>query len=150
MSSFIQFFPLLLNVLIIKKDETVFYNQRIAVSSSGRLANICVKHVIAWECTAGGITQRRDYPLSSTAAIVSPRDTSCLIDDFTLLLVNNNPGGHIFQIWDLPQDGPASLKCFAESTGKTEIAFTIAHGSHFVVTATQEGLHIWDVTQKGY
>ena len=143
--------PQVFDILLLIQDKSVLRDLRLAVANDKYLVGIGVKRIVVWDIVPQGLGEPRQYALESSPSIASPKDWSCLIGN-RLLLVNNNPGGHLFQVWSIPPaNGPApTLECFAESIDNTELIFTIDHNDNYVVASTKENIYFWDITQEMY
>ena len=57
-----------------------------------------------------------------------------------VVIVNNSPGGHIFQVWDV---AAGALCCYAENASATETYMVDANEDGVVVATNRDGLTVW-------
>jgi len=134
----------------IPQDTKIFSDLRVAVANEEYLIAIGVKKMYVWSITATDLSDPYEYSLEAFVSIASPRDKTCLINN-RLLLINNNPGGHLFQVWTLPSsvDDEPVLDCYAESEKNTEILYNIDHTENYVVATLNDSIQVWNIKKKG-
>ena len=104
-----------------------------------------------WNINSTSLSEPREYPLEASPSIASPKDKTCLINN-RLLLINNNPGGHLFQVWTLPEDPDDNpvLDCYAESMNNTDFLYNIDYNEEYVVAATKDCIQLWNIKQEKF
>jgi len=116
---------------------------RRVLANSLLIVGIAPKRIIVWQ--RGSMTTEPPRIIDTSSApkqIVSTSEMSTLADDTRLVLVNTNPSGHLFQVWDL---ATGELAAFAENLSKVETFFAFGCNAEGTVAgACREGLYIWN------
>jgi len=116
---------------------------RRVVANSLLIVGIAPKKIIVWQ--RRNMTTEAPRVIDTSGApkqIVSTSEMSTLIGDTRVILVNTNPSGHLFQVWDLVT---GELAAYAENLSKVETFFAFGCNAEGVVAgACREGLYIWN------
>jgi len=116
---------------------------RRVLANSLLIVGVAPKRIIVWQRRSMTAEPPRIIDTSGAPKqIVSTSEMSSLIGDTRVVLVNTNPNGHLFQVWDLVT---GELAAYAENPSKVETFFAFGCNAEGVVAgACREGLYIWD------
>jgi len=118
---------------------------RRVLANSLLIVGIAPKRIIVWQRRS--MTTEPPHIIDTSNApvqIVSTSEMSSFIGDTRLVLVNTNPSGHLFQVWDLVT---GELAAYAENLSKVETFFAFGCNAEGVVAgACREGLYIWNTS----
>jgi len=116
---------------------------RRVLANSLLIVGIAPKRIIVWQRRS--MTTEPPHIIDTSSApvqIVSTSEMSAFIGETRLVLVNTNPSGHLFQVWDLIT---GELAAYAENLSKVETFFAFGcNESGTVAGACREGLYIWN------
>jgi len=116
---------------------------RRVLANSLLIVGIAPKRIIVWQRRS--MTTEPPHIIDTSSApvqIVSTSEMSSFIGETRLVLVNTNPSGHLFQVWDLIT---GELAAYAENLSKVETFFAFGcNESGTVAGACREGLYIWN------
>jgi len=116
---------------------------RRVIANSLLIVGIAPKKIIVWQRRSMTTEPPRIIDTSGAPKqIVSTSEMSTLASDTRLILVNTNPNGHLFQVWDL---ATGELAAYAENLSKVETFFAFgANAEGTIAGACREGLYIWN------
>jgi len=116
---------------------------RRVLANSLLIVGVAPKRIIVWQRRSMTAEPPRIIDTSGAPKqIVSTSEMSSLIGDTRVVLVNTNPNGHLFQVWDL---ATGELAAYAENLSKVETFFAFgSNASGTVAGACREGLYIWN------
>jgi len=118
---------------------------RRVLANSLLIVGVAPKRIIVWQRRS--MTTEPPHIIDTSAApvqIVSTSEMSAFIGDTRLVLVNTNPSGHLFQVWDLIT---GELAAYAENLSKVETFFAFGCNAEGTVAgACREGLYIWNTS----
>jgi len=116
---------------------------RRVLANSLLIVGVAPKRIIVWQRRS--MTTEPPHIIDTSNApvqIVSTSEMSSFIGDTRLVLVNTNPSGHLFQVWDLIT---GELAAYAENLSKVETFFAFGCNAEGTVAgACREGLYIWN------
>ena len=75
---------------------------RRVLANSAVIVGVAPKRIVVW--ARDTIATQQPRIIDTTAApmqIMSTSEMSALVSDTRLVLMNTNPSGHLFQVWDL-------------------------------------------------
>jgi len=118
---------------------------RRVLANSLLIVGVAPKRIIVWQRRS--MTTEPPHIIDTSNApvqIVSTSEMSAFIGDTRLVLVNTNPSGHLFQVWDL---STGELAAYAENLSKVETFFAFGCNAEGTIAgACREGLYIWNTT----
>eukprot|EP01105_Mastigella_eilhardi_P005451 TRINITY_DN17154_c0_g1_i1.p1 TRINITY_DN17154_c0_g1~~TRINITY_DN17154_c0_g1_i1.p1 ORF type:complete len:687 (+),score=180.50 TRINITY_DN17154_c0_g1_i1:62-2062(+) len=153
----------LIQVYDIEGKQTSHYSQykdivsgfRCILADNKNIIGVSIKKLTVWERDKMKKDGEPDQASESAPHTVELEGAPCiaaihdqkslLLSDNRVILVNNNPGGHLFQVWDFLK---GELLGYAENPSKTESAVTFAHHKDLIVTSVKDALHIWNIAGK--
>jgi len=116
---------------------------RRVIANSLLIVGIAPKRIIVWQRRS--MTTEPPHIIDTSSApvqIVSTSEMSAFIGDTRVILVNTNPSGHLFQVWDLIT---GELAAYAENLSKVETFFAFGCNAEGTVAGVcREGLYIWN------
>jgi len=116
---------------------------RRVLANSLLIVGVAPKRIIVWQRRS--MTTEPPHIIDTSSApvqIVSTSEMSSFIGDTRLVLVNTNPSGHLFQVWDLTT---GELAAYAENFSKVETFFAFGCNAEGTVSGVcREGLYIWN------
>jgi hypothetical protein len=120
---------------------------RAVLANNKLIVGIAPKRLVVWDRELMTTQQARVVELAAAPSQISSiSDFSALIGDSRVLVVNGNPGGHLFHVWDHVR---GELCAYAENPSKTEsfLAFD-RHADGYVVGACRDVMYIWNTAGK--
>jgi len=118
---------------------------RRVLANSLLIVGIAPKKIIIWQRRSMTTEAPRIIDTSGAPKqIVSTSEMSAFIGDTRLVLVNTNPNGHLFQVWDL---ATGELAAYSENLSKVETFFAFGCNAEGIVAgACREGLYLWNTS----
>eukprot|EP00727_Mastigamoeba_balamuthi_P000848 m51a1_g10760 hypothetical protein (819) ;mRNA; f:7714-10469 len=120
---------------------------RVLVADARHIVALAPRRALVWErerLQVAPLPRALDTgPGACAAPIACPGDRSALLGDGRLVLANANPGGHLFQLWDLAS---GALLAYAEAPSRIDSALTLdVHRSGLVVASFRDTMHLWSL-----
>lgn len=128
-----------------QQEKDTVSRARCALANSKIIVAILLKKILIWERDPFSKAPKTlELEGAPTIAAIS-ESKSAILPGSRLLIANNNPGGHLFQVWDL-QSG--KIVAYAENPSATETAFTFTLYQDTILTSLKDTIHIWNVSDK--
>ena len=125
-----------------RQEKGMTEDIRRVLANSSVIVGVAPKRIVVW--ARDTITTQQPRIIDTTAApmqIMSTSEMSVLVSDTRLVLMNTNPSGHLFQVWDL---AAGALVAYAENPSKVETFFSFgANAEGMVVGTCRDTLYIW-------
>jgi len=130
-----------------QQEKGLVEGVRCILANSRMLLGLAPKRIIVWDRDTMTSQPPRVVDLSSTPTqIASIGEFSTLVGDTRVLLINANPGGHAFQVWDHVS---GELVAYAENPAKLESFLTFdASTDGLVVGTLRDVMYIWNTAGK--
>jgi len=137
-----------LQVMDVKSKKSELFRQpkdtmlgvRRVVANARFIVAIALKRLLVWERTSLDKPPRIVDTTGAPNPITAVSERSTMTQEDRVIIVNNSPGGHIFQVWDVTA---GKLCCFADNKGNSD-TYTVAANDDGVVAATcRDTLCVW-------
>jgi len=142
-----------LQVLDVKSKKSELFKQakdtmqavRRVVANQKYIVAICQKRLLVWDRSNLDKPPREIDTTGAPTPITTVSERSTMTQEDRVVIVNNSPGGHIFQVWDITA---GKLCCFAENKGTSD-TYTVAANDNGVIAATcRDTLCVWLTAQR--
>jgi len=125
---------------LFKQPKETFQGVRRVVANHRFIVAICHKRMLVWERSSLDKPPREVDTSSAPSIITAVSERSTMTQEDRVVIVNNSPGGHIFQVWDISS---GKLCCFADNKGNSD-TYTVAVNDNGVIAATcRDNLSVW-------
>jgi len=140
-----------LQVMDIKSKKSELFKQakdtlqavRRVVANSKYIVAIAQKRLLVWERKSLDKPPREIDTTSAPTPITTVSERSTMTQEDRVVIVNNSPSGHIFQVWEISS---GKLCCFAENKGASD-TYTVAANDEGIVAATcRNHLCVWNTS----
>ena len=125
-----------------RQEKGMTEDIRRVLANSAVIVGVAPKRIVVW--ARDTIATQQPRIIDTTAApmqIMSTSEMSALVSDTRLVLMNTNPSGHLFQVWDL---AAGALVAYAENPSKVETFFSFgANAEGMVVGTCRDTLYAW-------
>jgi len=138
-----------LQVMDIKSKKSELFRQpkdtmqavRRVAANNKYIVAIAQKRLLVWERSNLDKPPREIDTTSAPSPITTVSDRSTMTQEDRVVIVNNSPSGHIFQVWDITS---GKLTCFAENKGASD-TYTVAVNDDGMIAATcRDTLCVWN------
>ena len=115
---------------------------RRVLANTSVIVGVAPKRMVVWELENMATKPPRVIDTSTAPMhIMSTSEMSTLVSNTRVVLMNTNPSGHLFQVWDL---AAGKLVAYAENPSKIETFFSFgANADGTVVGTCRDCLYIW-------
>jgi len=137
-----------LQVMDVKSKKSELFKQakdsmqavRRVAANNKYIVAIAQKRLIVWDRSNLDKPPREVDTSSAPTPITTVSDRSAMTQEDRVVIVNNSPGGHIFQVWDITA---GKLCCYAENKGSSD-TYTVGVNDNGVIAATcRDTLCVW-------
>jgi len=129
---------------LVKQAKGTMEGVRRVVANSKYIVAIALKKLLVW--TRSNLDKPpKDIDITSAPTpITTVSERSAMAQEDRVVIVNNSPGGHIFQVWDITE---GKLCCYADNKSKTD-TFTVVVNEDGIIAATcRDSLSVWLTAQ---
>jgi len=137
-----------LQVMDVKSKKSELFKQakdtmqavRRVAANHKYIVAIAQKRLLVWDRINLDTPPRVIDTTGAPSPITTVSDRSTMTQEDRVVIVNNSPGGHIFQVWDITE---GKLCCYAENKGTSD-TYTVAANDNGVIAATcRDTLCVW-------
>jgi len=142
-----------LQVMDVKSKKSELFKQpkeslqgvRRVVANHKFIVAIAHKRLLVWERSELDKPPREVDITSAPTPITTVSERSTMTQEDRVVIVNNSPSGHIFQVWDISS---GKLCCYAENKGASD-TYTVGVNDNGVVAATcRDTLSVWLTAER--
>jgi len=125
---------------IFRQPKETMLGVRRVVANARFIVAIALKRLLVWERSSLGKPPRVVDTTCAPNPITAVSERSTMTQEDRVVIINNSPGGHIFQVWDV---SAGRLCCFADNKGNSD-TYTVAVNDNGIVAATcRDNLCVW-------
>jgi len=129
---------------LIKQNKGVMEGVRRVVANSKYIVAIAQKKLLVWNRNNLEKPPKEIDITNAPTPITTVSERSSMAQEDRVVIVNNSPGGHIFQVWDINE---GKLCCYAENKSGTD-TFTVGVNEDGIIAATcHHSLSVWQTAQ---
>jgi len=129
---------------LIKQAKGTMEGVRRVVANSKYIVAIAQKKLLVWDRSNLEKPPKEVDTTNAPTPITTVSERSAMAQEDRVVIVNNSPGGHIFQVWDIVA---GKLCCYAENKSKTD-TFVVGVNEDGVIAATcHHSLSVWQTAQ---
>jgi len=129
---------------LVKQPKGTLEGVRRIVANHKYIVAIAQKKLIVWTRSNLDKPPKEIDTTGAPTPITTVSERSSMAQEDRVVIVNNSPGGHIFQVWDITE---GKLCCYAENKSKTD-TFTVVVNEDGIIAATcRDSLLVWATAQ---
>jgi len=129
---------------LLKQPKGTMEGVRRVVANGRYIVAIAQKKLLVWDRTNLEKPPKEIDTTNAPTPITTVSERSAMAQEDRVVIVNNSPGGHIFQVWDI---SAGKLCCYAENKSKTD-TFVVGVNEDGIIAATcHHSLSVWQTAQ---
>jgi len=129
---------------LIKQAKGTMEGVRRVAANSKYIVAIAQKKLLVWARKNLEKPPKEIDITNAPTPITTVSERSCMSQENRVVIVNNSPGGHIFQVWDITA---GKLCCYADNKSKTDTYIVGVNEDGIIAAICHHSLSVWQTAQ---